>query len=154
MSSAIALLAAEWRNRSSALLTSPVQPRPHDQFVDLFRIDLPAQSFRDEITRSVAYRTVCQLNLGLDRSEPGGCQPAGLEHIPDVLVVDDLFEDRGEGELVVSGEGGREAEDGGIRSGRVGLSLEGRGGTSRFWLVVGRFFRFLLLRSYSVVEVP
>lgn len=128
MSSAIALLAAGWRNRSSALLTSPVQPRPHDQFVDLFRVDLPAQTFRHEIPRPFAYSTFCQLDLGLDRSEPGGCQPAGLEHIPNVLVVDDLVEDRGEGELVVPGEGGSEAEDSGIGSGRVELSLEARGG--------------------------
>jgi hypothetical protein len=124
----MALLAAGWRNRSSALLTSPVQPRPHDQFVDLFRIDFPAQSFRHEIPGPFAYRTLCQLDLGLDRSKPGGCQPAGLEHIPDVLVVDDLFKDRGEGELVVPGEGGSEAEDGGIGLGRNGLSVEDRGG--------------------------
>jgi hypothetical protein len=128
VTSAIALLAVEWRNRSSALLTSPVQPRPHNQFVDLFRIDLPAQPFRHEIPRPFTYSTLCQLDLGLDRSKPGRCQPAGLEHIPDVLVVDDLFKDRGEGELVVPGEGGSEAEDSGIGSGRVELSLEDRGG--------------------------
>jgi hypothetical protein len=153
VSSAIALLAAEWRNRSSALLTSPVQPRPHDQFVDFFCIDLPAQTFRHEIPRPFAYRTLCQLDLGLDRSEPGGCQPAGLKHIPDVLVVDDLFEDRGEGELVVPGKSGREAEDGGIGSGRVELSLEDRGGTVRFWFFV-ELLNFLLLRSYGAVEIP
>ena len=151
--SAIVLLAARRRNRSSAPLTSPVQPRPHDQFVDLFRIDFPAQTFRHEIPRPFAYSTLCQLDLGLDRSKPGGCQPAGLEHIPDVLVVDDLFKDRGEGELVVPGKSGREAEDGGIRSRRNGLSLESRGDSACFRFVVG-LFMILLLRSYGAVEIP